>query len=120
MRWWCRTSPWAPIKAAVTVLVVGPDNVVAEKHVTTGPLEGALRVIEAGLTTSDLVVVEGLQRAIPGQTVEPVTVNLADAASGSAADAVPRAVARAVTGAGAETATEASPAAAGSAKDAAR
>ena len=30
------------------LLVVGKDNVVAEKHVTTGPLQGSLRVIETG------------------------------------------------------------------------
>src|SRR6201999_3099155 len=43
------------------LLVVGTDNVVAEKHVTTGPIEGQLRVIETGLTPDDLVVVDGLQ-----------------------------------------------------------
>jgi RND family efflux transporter MFP subunit len=62
------------------VLVVGPDHVVAEKHVTTGPLEGALRVIETGLTPDDLVAVDGLQRAVPGQTVDPATVTVTDAA----------------------------------------
>jgi RND family efflux transporter MFP subunit len=62
------------------LLVVGKDNVVEERHVTTGPIEGALRVIETGLTPDDLVVIEGLQRAVPGQTVEPVTVSVADAA----------------------------------------
>jgi RND family efflux transporter MFP subunit len=61
------------------VLVVGTDRVVAEKHVTTGPLEGSLRVIETGLGPDELVVVDGLQRAVPGQTVEPATVNVADA-----------------------------------------
>jgi hypothetical protein len=39
-----------------------------------------LRVIETGLAADDLVVVDGLQRAVPGQTVEPATVNLTDAA----------------------------------------
>jgi RND family efflux transporter MFP subunit len=62
------------------LLVIGPDHVVVQKHVTTGPLEGTLRVIEAGLAADDLVVVNGLQRAVPGQTVEPTTVNLTDAA----------------------------------------
>ncbi|HQT77625.1 MAG: efflux transporter periplasmic adaptor subunit [Rhodospirillales bacterium 20-64-7] len=59
------------------LLVVGHDNTVAEVHVKTGPLEGALRVIEAGLKPDDQVVVDGLQRATPGQTVAPVTVTLA-------------------------------------------
>jgi RND family efflux transporter MFP subunit len=62
------------------LLVVGADHVVAQKHVTTGPLRGTLRVIETGLAADDLVVVDGLQRAVPGQTVEPATVNLTDAA----------------------------------------
>jgi RND family efflux transporter MFP subunit len=62
------------------LLVIGPDHVVVQKHVTTGPLEGTLRVIETGLAADDLVVVNGLQRAVPGQTVEPATVNLTDAA----------------------------------------
>ncbi len=62
------------------LLVVGPDHIVSEKHVTTGPSQGMLRVVETGLTPDDLLVVDGLQRAAPGQTVEPVTVNLADTA----------------------------------------
>ena len=61
------------------LLVVGADHVVAQKHVTTGPLQGTLRVIETGLAPDDLVVVDGLQRAVPGQTVEPATVSLTDA-----------------------------------------
>jgi RND family efflux transporter MFP subunit len=61
------------------LLVVGKDNVVAQKHVTTGQLEGRLRVIETGVAPDDLVVVDGLQRAVPGQTVQPATVSLADA-----------------------------------------
>jgi RND family efflux transporter MFP subunit len=60
------------------VLVVGADHAVSAKHVTIGPLRGALRVIETGLTPDDLVVVDGLQRAVPGQTVEPATVALMD------------------------------------------
>jgi RND family efflux transporter MFP subunit len=60
------------------VLVVGAGHVVAEKHVTTGPLQGTLRVIESGLGPDDLVVVDGLQRAVPGQAVEPETVTVKD------------------------------------------
>ena len=62
------------------LLVVGADSVVAEKHVTTGPLQGSLRVIETGLSADDLVVVDGLQRAVPGQTVAPATTTIAEAA----------------------------------------
>ncbi|HEY2026670.1 MAG TPA: efflux RND transporter periplasmic adaptor subunit, partial [Gemmatimonadaceae bacterium] len=53
------------------VLVVNSQNVVEQKHVDTGQLEGDLRVIEKGLAASDHVVVDGLQRAIPGSKVEP-------------------------------------------------
>jgi RND family efflux transporter MFP subunit len=62
------------------LLVVGADHIVVQKHVTSGPLRGTLRVIETGLTPDDLVVVDGLQRAVPGQTVEPATVTLTDTA----------------------------------------
>jgi RND family efflux transporter MFP subunit len=62
------------------LLVVGADHIVVQKPVTTGPLQGTLRVIETGVTPDDLVVVDGLQRAVPGQTVEPATVSLTDAA----------------------------------------
>jgi RND family efflux transporter MFP subunit len=53
------------------VLVVNADNVVEQRKVQTGPLEGGLRVIESGLKGDDRVVVAGLLRAIPGQKVDP-------------------------------------------------
>jgi RND family efflux transporter MFP subunit len=53
------------------VLVVNADNVVEQRKVQTGPLEGGLRVIESGLKDDDKVVVAGLLRAIPGQKVDP-------------------------------------------------
>jgi RND family efflux transporter MFP subunit len=53
------------------ILVVGKDDVVEQRPVTTGPLVGRMRVIEKGLAEGDRVVVNGLQRAIPGQKVDP-------------------------------------------------
>jgi RND family efflux transporter MFP subunit len=53
------------------VLVVNSDNVVEQRKVQTGPLDGGLRVIESGLKGDDKVVVGGLLRAIPGQKVDP-------------------------------------------------
>src|SRR6266480_2146283 len=53
------------------VLVVNSENIVEQRKVQTGPLEGALRVIESGLKADDRVVVAGLLRAIPGQKVDP-------------------------------------------------
>ena len=53
------------------VLVVNGDNVVEQRKVRTGPLDGDLRVIESGLKPDDRVVIAGLLRAIPGQKVDP-------------------------------------------------
>ncbi len=53
------------------LLVVNGDNVVEQRKVETGQLDGNLRVIESGLKADDRVVVAGLLRAIPGQKVDP-------------------------------------------------
>jgi len=53
------------------VLVVNTENVVEQRKVTTGQIDGELRVIETGLKPDDKVVVGGLLRAIPGQKVDP-------------------------------------------------
>src|SRR5262249_30081254 len=53
------------------VLVVNKDNTVEQRKVTTGPLEGALHVIESALKPDDRVIIAGLLRAIPGQKVDP-------------------------------------------------
>ena len=62
------------------VLVVGPDNVVERRVVTTGVRDGQLRVIESGLKPDDWVVTEGVQRAFPGAKVDPQRGRLALAA----------------------------------------
>jgi len=59
------------------VLVVGPDNVVQRRVVTTGVRDGQLRVIESGLKPDDWVVTEGVQRAFPGAKVDPQRGRLA-------------------------------------------
>jgi RND family efflux transporter MFP subunit len=71
------------------LLVVGADRVVAQKHVTTGPQRGSLRVIETGLAPDDLVVVDGLLRAVPGERVDPATVALPNEAPDEVPDARP-------------------------------
>ena len=53
------------------LLVVNKDNMVEQRNVTVGAREGALRVIEKGIKPDDHVIVAGLQRAVPGQKVEP-------------------------------------------------
>jgi RND family efflux transporter MFP subunit len=62
------------------LLVVGANNEVSEKHVTTGELDGPLRVVESGLSADDRVIVDGLQRAVPGQAVAPTTIAMPDVA----------------------------------------
>jgi RND family efflux transporter MFP subunit len=61
------------------VLVVGKDNVVEQRKVEIGQLDGMLRVIEKGISPTDQVIVSGLLRAIPGQKVDPQTATAAEA-----------------------------------------
>jgi RND family efflux transporter MFP subunit len=53
------------------LLVVNNDNLVEQRKVQTGPLDGGLRVIESGLKADDRVVITGLLRVIPGEKVDP-------------------------------------------------
>jgi membrane fusion protein, multidrug efflux system len=53
------------------VLVVNKDQVVEQRLVKTGQLEGTLRVVEEGLTEDEWVVVNAIQRARPGAKVSP-------------------------------------------------
>ncbi|WP_247509258.1 efflux RND transporter periplasmic adaptor subunit [Bradyrhizobium sp. 157] len=53
------------------VLVVNGENVVEQRKVRVGPLEGELRFIDEGLKPDDRVITAGLLRAIPGQKVDP-------------------------------------------------
>ena len=54
------------------LLVVGKDDIVEQRNVELGSAEGTLRVIEKGIKADDRVIVGGMQRAVPGQKVEPV------------------------------------------------
>jgi len=53
------------------VLVVNGENIVEQRKIRIGPIEGDLRVVESGLKPDDSVVIAGLLRAIPGQKVDP-------------------------------------------------
>ncbi|HEY4166604.1 MAG TPA: efflux RND transporter periplasmic adaptor subunit [Reyranella sp.] len=59
-------------QAGKYILVVGKDDVVEQRRVTTGMLlPGGLRVIASGLKPDDRVVVSTNGRAIPGRKVTP-------------------------------------------------
>jgi RND family efflux transporter MFP subunit len=53
------------------VLVVGANNVVQRVGIKTGPIIDRMRVVEEGLTGQEWVVVNGIQKAIPGRLVTP-------------------------------------------------
>jgi RND family efflux transporter MFP subunit len=64
------------------LLVVDKNDVVQQRTVQTGPLQGQLRVISSGISADDAVVVSGNQKAIPGQKVAPqVTTITAETAT---------------------------------------
>ena len=54
-----------------TLLIVNAQNVVQLRHVTIGDPEGDMREITAGLKPDERLVVAGLQRAVPGEKVNP-------------------------------------------------
>ncbi len=56
------------------VYVVGADKKATQRPVTLGARRGTLRIITHGLNPGDQVIVAGLQRVRPGQTVEPELV----------------------------------------------
>jgi membrane fusion protein, multidrug efflux system len=60
-------------QAGSYVLTVGNDGIVQQKRVTLGASVGSARVVMTGLTAEDEVVIAGLQRAIPGEKVQPKT-----------------------------------------------
>jgi membrane fusion protein, multidrug efflux system len=64
------------------VLVVNKDNVVEQRTVTIGQVDKGLRVIESGLKPDDLVVIDGTQRAIPGNKVDPDKQKMTVSAAG--------------------------------------
>jgi membrane fusion protein, multidrug efflux system len=53
------------------VMVIGKDNVVEQRQVTVGPLEGQLRIVAKGLKVDDKIVIGAVQRAVPGNKVDP-------------------------------------------------
>ncbi len=69
------------------VYVIGPDNKALRRDVTIGRQVGDERIVEKGLASGDLVIVDGMQRIFyPGAVVKPKMV-AADAANSPEAGA---------------------------------
>lgn len=64
------------------VLVVDKQGAVAYREVKLGAQHGNLRVITAGLSAGDRIVVNGVQRVRPGQTVRAHMVPMTDDPAG--------------------------------------
>ena len=60
------------------VLVLGKDNSVQYRGIELGPKIEGLRIVRNGLAKGEQIVVNGLQRAFPGSTVDPQSVPMAD------------------------------------------
>jgi RND family efflux transporter MFP subunit len=58
-------------QASKIVFTVADDGTVSTKKVELGPIVEGLRVVRSGLAPTDRVVIDGLQRARPGQKVTP-------------------------------------------------
>jgi len=51
---------------------------VAYRSIELGPKLEGLRIVRSGLSKGEKIVVNGLQRAMPGSTVDPQPVSMAD------------------------------------------
>ena len=75
-----QTVALAPDRAVATdlgkrfVVVVNKANKAEYRPVEIGPLAGNLRIIRSGLKPGDRVIVGGLQKVKPGDTVAPVPI----------------------------------------------
>jgi RND family efflux transporter MFP subunit len=65
------------------LLIVNKDNVVEQRYVQLGQLDGALRVITSGLKPDDRVVVGDLWRATPGTKVTPQLTSIEATSTGA-------------------------------------
>ena len=63
------------------VLVLDKDNAVQYRAIELGPKLEGLRIVRQGLSKGEKIVVNGLQRTMPGATVDPQAVPMADEAT---------------------------------------
>lgn len=61
------------------VLALTPDNRIEYRAVTLGAAVDGLRIVESGLAKGDVIVVNGLQHAKPGETVTPLRAAMGNA-----------------------------------------
>ena len=80
------------------VLVVDGEGTVIARAVELGPLVGDLRVVRSGIAAQDQIIISGVQRAQPGQKVQPQK----GAIKASAVDSAPAPTARAPRASSAE------------------
>lgn len=76
-------------QARKIVMVVGPDGTLAPRPVTVGPLVEGLRVVRAGLSPADRVVIGGGQLAMPGVKVQVRAGRIAPVAAPAAPPVAP-------------------------------
>ncbi len=57
------------------VWVVNEENQVEQRSVTTGATIGSAWIIETGLTAGETVIIQGVQKVRPGQTVKTTTAD---------------------------------------------
>ena len=76
------------------VLVVGKGDTAQARNVETGTWSGDWWIIESGLQAGERVVVEGVQKAAPGQPVRPVMLSAGIAPSRIAPSRIARREAR--------------------------
>jgi multidrug efflux system membrane fusion protein len=69
------------------VLVVGADNKAVYREVKLGPMVDNLRVVKQGLKPGEVIVVNGIQRVRPGESVTPQRVPMEGAAEATASGA---------------------------------
>lgn len=79
---WVNQEAFGQNQIGQYLLVLGKDNVVEQRQITTGEAEGGLQVVRSGITASDWVVTSGIQRAVPGQKVNPEERTMMTAAAG--------------------------------------
>ena len=72
--------PMVPVAAVQTeqsgsyVLVVGPDDKVRQQPITLGRQIAQDFIVTKGLTGGERVIIEGVQKIRPGETVNPLAV----------------------------------------------